>query len=53
MCDTAVAFDKKRELSFFGKNSDRDPGEPQIIYLSSDPGKELRQRPYEIVDVRN
>lgn len=47
MCDTLVYF-KNREHSYFAKNSDRDLQERQIIYLSQDPARELRNRPYEL-----
>ena len=37
MCDTLVFFSKvETERSFFAKNSDRDPGEPQIIEIITD-----------------
>lgn len=47
MCDTLVYF-KNRGHSYFAKNSDRDPQERQIVYLSLNPASELRKRPYEL-----
>jgi len=37
MCDTLVFFSKvEKERSFFAKNSDRDPGEPQVVEIITD-----------------
>lgn len=47
MCDTLVYF-KNRSHSYFAKNSDRNPREEQLVYLSQDPVGELRNRPYEL-----
>lgn len=47
MCDTITVFDNNNKASFFGKNSDRDPEELQILYISHDPEKELYSRPFE------
>ncbi len=44
MCDTVVTFERQGR-SFFGKNSDRDHGELQITYLSTDPMEELQTLP--------
>ncbi len=47
MCDTVVSFktsDNKK--SFFGKNSDREPGEIQFIDVSIDPVKEFKENPF-------
>lgn len=47
MCDTMVAFFKvPTERSFFAKNSDREPGELQIIQYSLNPRAEFRSQPY-------
>ena len=47
MCDTMVAFFKKpTERSFFAKNSDREPGELQIIQFSMNPRAEFKSQPY-------
>lgn len=46
MCDTIVSFDKNKNRSFFGKNSDREPGELQFVYISSDPSAEFKEQPY-------
>ncbi len=42
MCDTFTVFLKDKNRSFFGKNSDRDPGEPQILQIVSDPKKDFQ-----------
>ena len=44
MCDTMIAFGIKR--SFFAKNSDREPGELQYVYLSENPMIEFNEIPY-------
>jgi secernin len=47
MCDTVAMFSRDGSgRSFFGKNSDREPGEPQIVYYSENPVDEFNQRPY-------
>ena len=47
MCNTLAMFSRDgRGRSFFGKNSDREPGEPQIVYYSENPVDEFNQRPY-------
>jgi len=46
VCDTLVYF-KNRNHSYFAKNSDRDPEEQQIVYISHDPIVEFMNRPYE------
>lgn len=46
MCDTIVSFDRSNNRSFFGKNSDREPGEQQFVYISSNPVKEFKVKPY-------
>lgn len=46
MCDTIVSFDRSNKRSFFGKNSDREPGELQFLYISSNPREEFKSRPY-------
>ncbi len=47
MCDTAAMFCRDGSgRSFFGKNSDREPGEPQIVYYSANPVEEFNRRPY-------
>lgn len=46
MCDTIVSFDRNKNRSFFGKNSDREPGELQFVYISSDSAAEFREQPY-------
>lgn len=46
MCDTIVSFDRVNNRSFFGKNSDREPGELQFVYISSNPREELVSQPY-------
>ena len=47
MCDTMVAFKESPEQrSFFAKNSDREPEELQIVYVSTDPVAEFRSQPY-------
>lgn len=46
MCDTIISFDRSNNRSFFGKNSDREPGELQFVYISSDPVREFKEQPY-------
>jgi len=46
MCDTLVTFDRNNNRSFFAKNSDREPGELQFVYLSSNPREEFEKYPY-------
>ncbi len=47
MCDTVVSFrTSDNEKSFFGKNSDREPGELQFIDVSIDPVKEFEEKPF-------
>ncbi|MDF2675030.1 MAG: dipeptidase [Clostridiales bacterium] len=46
MCDTIVSFDRVNKRSFFGKNSDREPGELQFVYISSNPREEFASQPY-------
>ncbi len=46
MCDTIVKFDRENMRSFFGKNSDREPGELQFVYISSNPRSEFESQPY-------
>ncbi len=47
MCDTVVSFSSSDGGNhFFGKNSDREPGELQFIDVSLDPVKEFRDKPY-------
>lgn len=46
MCDTITAF-ASPDHSFFAKNSDRDPGEFQFVYLSTDPLKEFQEEPFQ------
>jgi len=47
MCDTVAMFCRDGSgRSFFGKNSDREPGEPQIVYYSANPVDEFNTRPY-------
>ncbi len=47
MCDTVAMFCRDGTgRSFFGKNSDREPGEPQIVYYSKNPVEEFKRRPY-------
>ncbi|MDD3840391.1 MAG: peptidase U34 [Clostridia bacterium] len=47
MCDTVALFCRDGSgRSFFGKNSDREPGEPQIVYFSKDAVDEFKSRPY-------
>lgn len=46
MCDTIVKFDRDNKRSFFGKNSDREPGELQFVYISSNPREEFASQPY-------
>lgn len=47
MCDTVAVFCRDGSgRSFFGKNSDREPGELQIVYYSVNPADEFKSRPY-------
>ena len=47
MCDTVVSFKSGIPgRSYFGKNSDRDPGELQFIDVSLGPVKEFEERPF-------
>ncbi len=47
MCDTVAMFcGAGSGRSVFGKNSDREPGEPQIVYYSANPVDEFNTRPY-------
>lgn len=46
MCDTIVKFDRNNNRSFFGKNSDREPGELQFVYISLNPREEFKTVPY-------
>lgn len=46
MCDTLVTFNRKNNRSFFAKNSDREPGELQFVYLSTNPKEEFEKYPY-------
>ena len=47
MCDTVVSLKSSNSgRSFFGKNSDREPGELQFIDVCVDPVKEFESKPY-------
>lgn len=46
MCDTVAAFRRGDNRSFFGKNSDREPGELQFVYLSINPVDEFNLLPF-------
>jgi len=47
MCDTVVSLRaSENESSFFGKNSDREPGELQFIDVSVDPQKEFEEKSF-------
>lgn len=47
MCDTVVAFKRgANKHSFFAKNSDRDTGELQTVYVSMNPNDEFSSKPY-------
>jgi secernin len=45
MCDTIVTAGADGR-SFFAKNSDREPGEPQLIQYSSDASRDFRDQPW-------
>ncbi|MCK5672533.1 MAG: hypothetical protein KAH95_04115 [Spirochaetales bacterium] len=47
MCDTIVSFKTTDNgKSFFGKNSDREPGELQFIDVSIEPVREFEENPF-------
>ena len=46
MCDNFVVFNQTAGHSFFAKNSDREPGELQVIEYSADPALEFKEKPY-------
>lgn len=47
MCDTVVSLrTSNNEKSFFGKNSDREPGELQFIDVCVDPVKDFEEKPF-------
>jgi len=47
MCDTVVSYKTSEDgKSFFGKNSDREPGELQFIDVSVDPAGEFEEKPF-------
>jgi len=46
MCDNIVVFNRDTNRSFFAKNSDREPGELQTVYLSTEPVEEFEVSPY-------
>ena len=45
MCDTIVTVGEGN-LSFFAKNSDREPGEPQVMQYSKDATRDFREQPW-------
>lgn len=52
MCDTMVAFaTMPTERSFFAKNSDREPGELQVVHFSMNPRDEFYIQPY--IELKN